>query len=132
MNIEKEILETCSVIAIVGLSSNMERPSHHVGIYLKENGYKVIPINPSEKMIFGEKCYPDLIAVPEQIDVVDIFRRSEDVDLIVEDAIKIKAKAVWMQEGITNNTAAKKAIEAGLKVVQNKCIKKEHSRWLTE
>lgn len=132
MNIEKEILETCRVIAIVGLSSNLEKPSHRVGIYLREYGYRVIPINPSEKMIFGETCYPDLISVPEQIDVVDIFRRPEDVNLIVEDAIKIKAKAVWMQEGITNDTAAKKAMEAGLKVVQNKCIKKEHSRWLTK
>jgi uncharacterized protein len=131
MNIEKDILESCHVVAIVGLSSNLEKASNHVGVYLKENGYKIIPVNPNEKIIFGETCYPDLISVPENIDVVDIFRRSEDVDIIVEDAIKIKAKAIWMQEGISNNSAAKKAIQAGLKVVQNKCMKKEHSRWFS-
>jgi uncharacterized protein len=131
MNTEKEILDTCHVVAIVGLSSNLEKASNRVANYLKENGYKIIPVNPGENMILGETCYPDLKSIPEKVDVVDIFRRSEDVSPIVEDAIKIEAKAVWMQEGVIDHEAAKKATEAGLKVVMNKCIKKEHSRWLS-
>jgi uncharacterized protein len=131
MNIEKEILDTCHVVAIVGLSSNLDKASNRVANYLKENGYKIIPVNPGEKLILGETCYPDLESIPEKVDVVNIFRRSEDVFPIVEDAIKIEAKAVWMQEGVIDLDAAKKATEAGLKVVMNKCIKKEHSRWLS-
>lgn len=126
MNLEQEILDACKVVAIVGLSSNTERPSNRVGIYLKENGFKVIPVNPFEKTIIGEKCYSDLNSIPEKVDVVDIFRRSEDVDSIVDEAIKIGAKAVWMQEGVVNPNAARKAAQAGLKVVMDKCIKKEH------
>lgn len=128
MNVEHEILNTCRVVAIVGLSTNLERASNRVGAYLKEKGYKIIPVNPAEKKILGEICYPDLSSITEQIDVVDIFRRSEDVAPIVDEAIKIKAKAIWMQEGVINEAAAKKAIEAGLKVVMNKCIKTEHSK----
>lgn len=125
MSTETEILETCRVIAIVGLSSDIEKPSNHVGIYLKQVGYKIIPVNPNEKKIFGEICYPDLLSVPEKVDVVDIFRKSEVID-IVDAAIKIGAKAIWMQEGVINHAAAKKAEEAGLKVVMDKCLKKEH------
>jgi uncharacterized protein len=125
MSTETEILEKCKVIAIVGLSPDIEKPSNHVGIYLKQVGYKIIPVNPNEKQIFGEKCYPDLLSVPEKVEVVDIFRKSEVMD-IVDAAIKIGAKAVWMQEGVINHAAAKKAEESGLKVVMNKCIKKEH------
>jgi uncharacterized protein len=125
---EDEILKTCRTIAVVWLSSNMERASNHVGSYLKEQGYKVIPVNPSEKMILGEVCYPDLAAIPEKIDVVDIFRKSEDVPPIVKEAIKCGAKAVWMQEGVVNEEAAAEARKAGLMVVMNKCMLKEHNR----
>jgi predicted CoA-binding protein len=128
MGIEKDILTGCHTVAIVGLSSNEARPSNHVGQYLKNAGYKIIPVNPSEKMVLGEICYPNLSAIPEKIDVVDIFRRSEDVMPIVEEAIKVEAKAVWMQEGIVNEAAAIKARAAGLKVVMNRCMLKEHVR----
>ncbi len=128
MGTEEEILRTCKTVAIVGLSSNPERASNHVGSYLKEQGYKIIPVNPQEKMIIGEVCYPDLSSIPEKIDVVDIFRKSEAVPPIVKDAIKCGAKAVWMQEGVSNSEAAKEALKAGLKVVMNKCMFKEHSR----
>jgi uncharacterized protein len=128
MSTEKDILETCRVVAIVGLSSNIEKASNHVGNYLKQQGYKVIPVNPKENAVLGETCYPDLVMIPEKVDVVDIFRRSDDVPPIVEDAIKIGAKAVWMQEGIVNEKAAGKARNAGLKVVMNKCMLKEHIR----
>jgi uncharacterized protein len=125
---EEEILKTYNTIAIVGLSNNPERASNHVGIYLKEKGYKVIPVNPSEKTVIGEACYPDIASIPGKIDVVDIFRKSEDVPPIVKDAIKCGAKAVWMQEGVINQAAANEAAKAGLKVVMNKCMLKEHSR----
>jgi len=126
MGYEKEILDTCHVVAIVGLSSKTERASNHVGSYLQEAGYKIIPVNPSEKEILGEVCYPDLTSIPEKVDVVDIFRRSEDVPPIVEEAIKIGAKAVWMQEGVVNEEAARKAMISGLKVVMDRCMRKEH------
>ncbi len=128
MGEEQEILENYRVIAIVGLSSNETKPSNHVGSYLKVKGYRVIPVNPTEKVILGEKCYPDLASVPESVDVVDIFRPSADVPPIVEAAIKIGAKAVWMQEGIINEKAAGRARNAGLKVVMNRCMMKEHFR----
>jgi len=128
MSSEEEILKSSRVIAIVGLSSKPERPSYGVGDYLKEHGYKVIPVNPMEKEILGEVSYPDLKSIPEKVDVVDIFRRPEDVPPIVEEAIKIGAKAVWMQEGIINEAAAKRAEEGGLKAVMNKCMKKEHQK----
>jgi predicted CoA-binding protein len=126
MNTEETILKSSRVIAMVGLSSNPDRPSNGVACYLKEQGYKIIPVNPLENSVLGEVCYPDLESVPEPIDVVDIFRRSEYVPPIVEEAIKIKAKAVWMQEGVVNEPAAKKAREAGLLVVMDRCIAKEH------
>jgi uncharacterized protein len=129
MSVEREILESCHVVAIVGLSSNMDKASNHVGSYLKQQGYKIIPVNPTETNVLGETCYPDLAKVPGKIDVVDIFRRSEDVQSIVDEAIKIGAKAVWMQEGVVNEKAARIAREAGLKVVMNRCMLKEHVRW---
>jgi uncharacterized protein len=128
MSTEEDILKTCKTIAIVGLSSNPERASHHVGSYLKEQGYCIIPVNPGEKEILGEICYPDLSSIPQKVDVVDIFRKSEDVPPIVKDTIKIGAKAVWMQEGVSSPEAAKEALKAGLKVVMNKCMLKEHSK----
>ncbi len=126
MSIEKEILDSCKVVAIVGLSSRIERPSNHVALYLQSRGYRIIPVNPGEQEILGEVCYPDLKSIPDPIDVVDIFRKSEEVPPIVEEAIKIGAKAVWMQEGVVNPDAASRAQKAGLKVVMDRCMLKEH------
>jgi uncharacterized protein len=126
VTIEKEILDSCKVVAIVGLSSKIERASNHVGIYLQSQGYKIIPVNPGEKEILGEVCYPNLKSIPGNVDVVDIFRRSEEVLPIVEEAIDIGVKAIWMQEGVVNKEAASRAHEAGLKVVMDRCMLKEH------
>jgi uncharacterized protein len=125
MSAEFEILKTSHVIAVVGLSRDITRPSCRVADYLRNNGYKIIPVNPNEKELLGEKCYPDLTSIPEEIDVVDIFRKSEDVKPVVEEAIKIKAKSVWMQQGIINHEAADMAKKAGLKVVMDKCMRVE-------
>ena len=132
MNIEAEILNSSRVVAMVGLSPNPDRPSHRVASYLKEKGYKIIPVNPAVKAVLGEPSYPDLSSIPEPIDVVDIFRRSEEVPAIVEEAIVIGAKAVWMQEGVINEEAAARAKEAGLLVVMDKCIRKEHMKLVKE
>ncbi|NJD51655.1 MAG: CoA-binding protein [Candidatus Methanoperedens sp.] len=113
-------------IAVVGISDDPERPSNCVARFLKEHGYKVIPVNPKLTEWEGEKCYPDLLSVPEKVDIVDIFRRSEAIPPIVDEAIAIKAKVVWMQEGIINEEAAAKAQKAGIEVVMDKCTKKEY------
>ena len=113
---------------MVGLSPKPERPSNVVANYLKENGYKVIPVNPEEKAILGEVSYPDLLSIPEPVDVVDVFRRPDEVPAIAEEAIKIGAKTIWLQEGIVNETAAARAREAGLLVVMDKCMRKEHMK----
>lgn len=128
MAVEEEILKGNPVIAIVGCSSNPERPSFRVASYMKEKGYTIVPVNPNEKEILGQTCYPDLTSVPGKVNVVDIFRRSEDVLPIAQEAVKKGASAVWMQEGVINEEAAACAREAGLKVVMNKCIKKEHEK----
>jgi predicted CoA-binding protein len=128
MNIMEKIFKDSKTIAVVGLSSNPARPSYSVARYLQSQGYEIIPVNPNEKEILGEKSYPDLVSIPEKIDVVDIFRKSEDVPPIVEQAVKIKAKVVWMQEGVVNEEAAKKATNAGLIVVMDKCMYKEHCK----
>jgi len=128
VSIEERILNSSRTIAIVGLSSKPDQPSYRVASYLKEQGYKMIPVNPAEKEISGERCYPDLASIPESIDVVDIFRRSEKVPPIVEEAIRIGANAVWMQEGVINEEAAAQARKAGLMVVMDKCMRKEHQR----
>ena len=128
MTTEEEILKSSRIIAVIGLSPKPERPSYRVASYLKEQGYRIIPVNPQVKEVLGEICYPELISVPEPVDVVDIFRRSEDVPDIVAEAIKIGAKAVWMQEGVINEKAAAQAKEAGLSVVMDKCMLKEHQR----
>jgi len=132
MSVEEEILKSSRVVAIVGLSSKPDRPSYRVGNYLKEKGFKIIPVNPAETEVVGETSYPDLRSIPERVDVVDIFRRSEDVPPIVEDAIKIGAKAVWMQEGVVNEGAAARAKEAGLKVVMDHCMRKEYMKMVGE
>jgi uncharacterized protein len=128
MGPEKEILKSCRVVAIVGLSSKTDRPSNRVGRYLKEKGYKIIPVNPTEKTILGETCYPDLNSIPGKVDVVDIFRRSEDVAPLIDECLKVGVKAIWMQEGVVNEEAAGKARKAGMKVVMDKCMLKEHQR----
>jgi predicted CoA-binding protein len=128
MSAVEDILKNSRTVAMVGLSSNKERPSNLVGRYLKEHGYKIIPVNPNEKTVLRHKSYTDLSSIPVKVDVVDIFRKPEDVPPIVKEAIKIGAKAVWMQEGIKNAAAAALARKAGLKVVQDKCMRKEHIR----
>jgi predicted CoA-binding protein len=128
VSIEEKILNSSRTIAVVGLSSKPDQPSYRVASYLKEQGYKMIPVNPAEKEILGERSYPDLASIPESIDVVDIFRRSEKVPPIVEEAIRIGANAVWMQEGVTNEEAAARARKSGLMVVMDKCMRKEHQR----
>ncbi|MEN3038400.1 MAG: CoA-binding protein [Candidatus Kryptonium sp.] len=122
----KEILTKYKTIAIVGLSDRPNRDSYIVAEYLLKNGYKIIPVNPNIDSVFGLKSYPDLLSVPDEVDIVDIFRRSEFVEEIVDQAIQKKAKVIWMQLGVLNEKAARKAQSAGLKVVMNKCIKVEH------
>jgi predicted CoA-binding protein len=124
----EDILKNYHIVAVVGLSDKPDRPSYHVAAYLKKVGYEIIPINPNADNILGEKSYPDLLSVPEKIDIVDVFRKSETVGPIVDEAIKIKAKAIWFQEGIINEDAAVKANRAGLKVVMDRCMLKEHSK----
>ncbi len=115
-------------IAIVGISDDPGRPSHFVASFLESRGYNIIPVNPKLTEWEGEKCYPDLLSISEKVDVVDIFRRSDAVPPIVDEAIRIKAKAVWMQEGIVNEEAAAKARDAGIEVVMDRCMKKEYVR----
>lgn len=126
-DVEKIIRESRN-IAVVGISNKLGRPSLTVASYLKGQGYRIIPVNPTIQDVNGEKCYPDLTSIPEKVDVVDIFRKPADVLPVVEEAVRIGAKAVWMQEGIVNEEAARKAKEAGLLVVMDKCMLKEHSR----
>jgi predicted CoA-binding protein len=128
----KDILLSTKTIASVGLSSNTEKESYWIVSYLKDQGYHVIPVNPTATEILGEKAYPDLESVPEKIDVVQVFRRSEDVPPVVEDAIKVGAKVVWMQEGIVNEAAAQRAQEAGLQVVMDACMRATHRRLIGE
>jgi len=122
----KEILLSIKTIASVGLSSNQEKESYWIVSYLKEQGYRIIPVNPTASEILGEKVYPDLESIPDKVDVVQVFRKSEDVPPVVDSAIKIGAKVVWMQEGIVNEDAAQKAREAGLQVVMNACMRATH------
>ena len=124
----KRILDECKTIAVVGLSSNPIRPSYGVSRYMQQRGYRIIPVNPYETEVLGEKAYPSLAEVPEKIDLVDIFRRSEEVGAHVDDAIRLGARAVWMQEGVIDEAAAERALKAGLLVVMDRCILKEHMR----
>ncbi len=126
-NIER-ILREARTIAVVGLSPKPDRPSFGVAEYLQQRGYRIIPVNPTVDQVLGEKSYPDLKSVPEKIDVVDIFRRPEDVPPVVEEAIQVGARAIWMQEGIINEAAAARARQAGLDVVMDRCMLKEHQR----
>jgi|SRR5271168_940290 len=123
-----EILKSYKTIAVVGLSSNRERPSYGVTEYMQRAGYRIIPVNPNEREVLGEKSYARLEDVPVKIEIVDIFRRSEDVAPVVESAIRAGAKVIWMQLGIENSTAAEKARAAGLTVVEDACILVEHRK----
>jgi uncharacterized protein len=123
-----ELLKKYKTIAVVGLSSNPARPSFGVTEYMQESGYRIIPVNPNERKVLGEKSYAQLEDVPEKIDIVNVFRRAEEVPPVVESAIRIGAKVVWMQSGIENEAAAKKALAAGLAVIQDACILVEHRR----
>jgi len=128
----KEILSNSKTVAVVGISPKEDRPSYIVASYLKSKGYQIIPVRPDGEEILGEKVYHSLTEIPKEIkvEVVDIFRKSEDVPPIVEEAIQRGAKVVWMQEGITHKEAGEKAEKAGLKVIMDRCMKKEHQRLL--
>ena len=122
------LLRRSRTIAVVGLSSKKFRPSYGVAEYMQEQGYRIIPVNPNETEVLGEKAYASIVDIGEHIDIVDIFRRSEFVPAIVESAIRIGAGAIWMQEGVVHEDAARQAREAGLEVVMDRCILKEHMR----
>jgi uncharacterized protein len=123
-----EILKSSRVIAVVGLSSNRMRPSNGVSEYMKRAGYRIIPVNPNETEVLGERCYARLEDIAEPIDIVDVFRRPEFVPEIVESAIRIGAKTVWLQEGVIHEAAAERARAAGLNVVMDRCILKDHRK----
>lgn len=126
MSEEREILGKYHTVAVVGLSDDDTRPSYTVASYLKDAGYHIIPVNPNATEVLGEKAYPDLLSIPEPVDIVDIFRRPENVPPHVDEAIAIGAKVVWMQLGISNDEAAAKARAAGLEVIQDRCIREAH------
>ena len=121
-----ELLQRTKTIAVVGLSSNPLRPSHGVSAYMQSHGYRIIPVNPNITECLGEKAYASLLDVPEKIDIVDVFRRSEFIEEVVDQAIQLKVPAVWMQEDVIHEKAAEKAREAGVFVVMDRCILKEH------
>ena len=121
-----ELLTQVKAIAVVGLSSDPMRPSFGVSQYMQRNGYRIIPVNPNESSVLGETAYPTLSDVPENIDVVDVFRRPEFVPEIVEETIRLKIPALWLQEGVIHEAAAKRARDAGITVVMDRCILKEH------
>lgn len=131
-SIEEKVLREYRNVAVVGLSPDPEKASYGIAKYLAEHGYNIIPVNPNVQEILCRKSYPDLSSLHEKVEVVEIFRRSEYVIPIIEEAIKIGAKVVWMQEGIVNEEAAARAREAGLLVVMNKCMFKEHRRLIQE
>lgn len=126
----KDILKESKTIAVVGLSPKENRPSNMVARYLVAVGYTVIPVNPGQSEILGEKCYANLTDIPQKIDVVDIFRRSEEVGPVVDQAVAIGAKVVWMQEGIVNEEAAALARAAGVTVIMDRCLKVDHANLL--
>jgi predicted CoA-binding protein len=124
----KDLLQNAHTIAVVGLSSSRFRASYGVSQYMQSAGYRIIPVNPNEQEVLGEKSYARLEDVPEKIDVVDVFRRSEFVPEIVDAAIRVRARAIWMQDGVVDEAAAQRARDAGLFVVMDDCILREHRR----
>ena len=127
-----ELLKQYKTIAVVGLSSNPMRPSYDVTEYMQAAGYRIIPVNPNERKVLGEKSYARLEEVPEKIEIVNVFRRAEEVPAVVESAIRVGAKVVWMQQGVENEEAAEKARAAGLVVIEDACILVEHRRRVGE
>ncbi len=128
VNTLRRILRDCKNIAVVGLSANWYRPSYFAAKYMQEHGYRVIPVNPMYQEVLGQKCYASLKDIPEKIDIVDCFRKSQDIEPIADQAIAIGAKVLWLQLGVMNEPAAAKARQAGLEVVQDRCVKIEHGR----
>ena len=124
----KHILDECRTIAVVGLSSSSWRPSHGVAAYMQRAGYRIIPVNPNETEVLGEKSYASLTELTDKIDLVDVFRRSDEAGAVVDQAITVGAKAVWLQEGVIDEAAAQRARDAGLLVVMDRCLLKEHAR----
>lgn len=124
----RHLLDETKTIAVVGLSDRPERPSYHVASYLREQGYHIIPVNPTITEFMGEKAYPTLRDVPVPVDMVDVFRRPDAVPEVVRDAIAIRAKTIWLQDGVVHQAAAEEARQAGLQVIMDKCILKEHQR----
>ena len=127
---EATILRKYRTVAVVGASADESRASNEVARYLKEHGYRVIPVNPREREVLGERCYPDLCSIPEPIEIVDVFRRARFVPRVVAEAMYAGAKVVWMQEGIVHEAAARRAREAGMEVVMDRCMMKEHKRMI--
>ncbi len=125
----KQILDECKTIAVVGLSSNPYRPSNGVASFMQKKGYKIIPVNPNETLVLGEKAYTSLSDVPEKFDLVDIFRRSDEAGNVVDEAIELGAKAVWLQESVIDEAAAKRAADAGLLVVMDRCWLKDYIKY---
>ena len=124
----RRILRDNRTIAVVGLSANWYRPSYFAAKYLQEHGYRVIPVNPAYDTVLGEKCWKSLAEIPEKVDIVDCFRRSEEIPALADGAIAIGAKVLWMQLGVTSDEARRKAEAAGLEVVEDRCMKIEHGR----
>ena len=125
----RRILRRYKTLAVVGLSAQWHRPSHFAAKYMQEHGYRVIPVNPGNDTILGERCYKSLRDIPEKVDIVDCFRKSADIGPIAEDAIAIGAKVLWMQLGVHNEAARARAEAAGLEVIENRCVKIEHGRF---
>jgi predicted CoA-binding protein len=125
----RRILKTAKTIAVVGLSAQWHRPSYFAAKYLQDHGYRIIPVNPMYDTVLGEKCYKSLRDIPGKVDMVDCFRKSAEIPAIAEDAIALGAKVLWMQLGVENAAARKRAEEAGLDVVENRCVKIEHGRF---
>jgi uncharacterized protein len=128
INTLRRILKECRVLAVVGLSASWHRPSYFAAKYMQEHGYRVIPVNPQYKEVLGEKCYPSLRDIPGKVDLVDVFRKTEDVLPVAEDAIAIGARVLWQQLGVRNRAAAELAQSKGLETVMDRCVKIEHGR----
>lgn len=124
----RRILRNARTLAVVGLSANWYRPSYFAAKYMQEHGYRVIPVNPAYDSVLGEKCYKSLRDIPEAVDIVDCFRKSAEIPALAEDAIAIGAKVLWMQLGVENEEARRRAETAGLQVIENRCVKIEHAR----
>jgi uncharacterized protein len=125
----RRILRDFRTVAVVGLSANWYRPSYFAAKYLQEHGYRIIPVNPAYDSVLGEKCYKSLRDIPEKVDIVDCFRKSEEIPALADEAIAIGAKVLWMQLGVTSEEARNKALAAGLEVIEDRCMKIEHGRF---